>query len=393
MTITANVGLSRADKAAQAGSEAARQAMATLDAPADLIIAFTNDRYDQAAVIQGIRSVTGQALLIGCSAPGVFSSEGFSTDSVAVMALRAKNLNVVPAMGEGIDDDPRQLGETVAETLLQNLSGAEDEYMVALTLVNPFSPFTTTVVQSTSDTLGPLCPLIGGGAGNNFKSAQTFQFINEEISSDALAAVLLQSSTPLGIGISHGYRPVGRPLIVTRSDNNIIYELDGQPAFEFYQQAWAGEAPDLELEEFRLFAKAHPLGLPQLRGEYVIRDLVGINPDGAIECASMIPENAVVYMMATDHDGLITAARDAAKEAIAELDGRPPAAVMVFDCATRLLLLGDDIAQDVDHIRDVIGPETPLIGMFSFGEIASPPQGGQAAFYNKTVVVCALAQT
>jgi hypothetical protein len=57
-----------------------------------------------------------------------------------------------------------------------------------------------------------------------------------------------------------------------------------------------------------------------------------------------------------------------------------------------LTLLGDDAATEIDHIRDVVGHETPLIGMFSFGEIAAPPGLGLAAFHNKTVVVCVLAQ-
>ena len=71
--------------------------------------------------------------------------------------------------------------------------------------------------------------------------------------------------------------------------------------------------------------------------------------------------------------------------------GRPLAALIFFDCATRLRLMGDEAAKDIDYVRNIIGLDTALMGMFSFGEVATPPEGGMAAFYNKTVVACALA--
>jgi hypothetical protein len=101
MTTIANVGLSRQGDAWRAGSDAATQAMAGLGGPANLVIAFTTDRYDQEAAVRGIRSVTGDAPLIGCCGGGNITSHGISVDSVAVMVLRSENLRVALAMETG----------------------------------------------------------------------------------------------------------------------------------------------------------------------------------------------------------------------------------------------------------------------------------------------------
>jgi hypothetical protein len=344
--------------------------------------------------VGGIRSAIGSAALIGCCTGGVITADDLSTDSVAVMALRSEDLGVTLAIEEGTHDDPHGVGQAVAETLVEHMPGVgeSEQHVAVITMADGLTGALTEVVQSLTDVLGPMCPLAGGGAGDNLRFVKTVQFIDDQISSDALATALLRAPVPIGIGVSHGWESAGRPLVVTRSVGNVIYELDGQPAFDVYRQAWADEAPGLDTEGFGAFAMAHPLGMPLGAGEYLIRDPLQARSDGAIECVAAVPENAVVHMMSGDKDALFAAARTAAQLAMDGLEGRPPAAVIVFNCVSRLLFLGDDAATEIDHIRDIVGHETPLIGMFSFGEIAAPPESGLAVFHNKTVVVCALAK-
>jgi hypothetical protein len=392
MTTQAGVGLSHQANARQAGAEAARQALAGLATSAEFIIAFTTDRYAPEEVIQGIRAVTGATPLFGCTAPGIFSGLCFSDDGIAVMALGGEGFKVTLALAEGVRAAPEQAGRMIAERAAETLgmTDTEGNYLAMLALIDAVSGFAAEVVDSMTDLLGPSWLIAGGAGCDNFKFIKSFQFTDDVVRSDALIAAMLRTPAPIGVGVSHGYLPVDRPLVVTRSASNIIYELDGQPAFEVYRRAWANEIPALNSEGFAIFAKAHPLGLPQLRGEYVIRDLVRVHPNGAIECVSTVPENAVVHMMKVDRAGLLQAARAAAEQAMAGLAGRPPAAVLIFDCVSRLTVLGEDKTAEIHQIQEVVGCETPLIGMFSFGEIATPPQGGLAAFYNKTVVVCVL---
>jgi hypothetical protein len=398
MTTIAKVGLSRHPDARQAGSDAAAQALIELGGPADLIIAFISERYDQGAVLQAIRSETDAAPLFGCAAGGIVTRHGLDSDGVAIMALRSEDLRIAMAM-EAAHPVPDRTGEANAETLAQQVatSDAEHEYGIALTLINPFNCDPTQVVRNIVDGLGPICPLAGAvSAGVNValdagQGAPAIE-IGPSLQSNALSAVLLRSPVPIGVGVSHGFKPTGRPLVVTRSAGNLVYELNGQPAFELYWKMCGDGLPQADSPELSATLKRHPLGLPQIGGEYLVRDPAGIRPNGVVEFAAPIPENAVVHVMSADQKDIFAAARAAAQQAIDGLAGRPAAAVIIFDCVSRLNLLGDAAGGEIEHIRTVIGSETPCIGFFSWGEIAAPPSLGLAALHNKAVVVCALAQ-
>ena len=397
MTLIAKVGLSRYPDAQQAGSDAAAQALGELGGPADLIIAFIAERYDQGAVLQAIRSETA-APLLGCAAGGVIATQGTARDGVAIMALRSEDLRIAVAV-EAALPTPGQAGEAIAKTLARQaaMGGAEDECGLVLALLNPFSCDPTQVVRNIVDGLGPLYSLTGGvSAGVNValdagQEAQPME-IGPSLQANTVSTALLRSPAPIGIGVSHGYKPAGRPLVVTRAAGNLVYELNGQPAFEVYWKAWGDKPPQIDNPESFAAVRRHPLGLPQIRGEYPVRDLVGVRPDGALEFAAPIPENAVVHVMTGDQEDVIAAARAAARQAIDGLAGRSAAAVIIFDCLSRLNLLGDAADVEIEHIRSVIGDETPCIGFFSGGEVAAPPGFALATLHNKAVVVCALAQ-
>lgn len=393
MTTVAGVGFSNHEDARQAGAEAAAQALAKLDGAADLVIAFTTDRYDQAEAVAGIRAEIGAATLIGCCAGGVITAEQLSAEALTVMAVRSDGLKLHLAMEEGIQQNAVEVGETVARALGEYLDDVDlgERHVAAMVMADGLTGALTEVVQSLADELGPLCPLVGGGAGDNLKFLKTVQFINDDIRSDALAAALLDAEAPLGIGVGHGWKPAGNPLVVTRAVGNIVYEIDGRPAFDIYKEVWAEAAPDLSAETFGAFAMGHPIGMPLGAGEYLIRDPLQVQEDGSIVFVATVPENAVVHMMHGDLDDLYAAARDAAQQALDALEGQPPAAIIVFNCISRLLIMGEQAMVEVEHIRDVVGPDVPLIGMFSFGEIAPPAESGLAVLHNKTVVLCALA--
>jgi hypothetical protein len=398
MTVIAKVGLSRHPDAQQAGSDAAAQALVELGSPADLIIAFVAERYDQGAVLQAIRSETNAAPLFGGAAGGVITPQSIDRDGVAVMALRSEDLRIAMAV-EGAHPVPGRTGEAIAETLALQaaMSSAEDEYSVALTLINSFNCEPAQVVSNIVDGLGPLCPLAGAvstGVNIALDAGQETQptEIGPSLQANAVSAALLRSPVPIGIGVGHGFKPTGRPLVVTRSVGNLVYELNGQPAFEVYKKMCGNERLQADSPDLSAALARHPLGSPQIRGEYLVRDPAGVKTNGAIEFAAPIPENAVVHVMGGDREGIFAAARAAAQQAIDGLAGRPAAAVIIFDCSSRLVLLGDAATIEIEHIRNIIGNETPCIGFFSWGEVAAPPGLALASFHNKAVVICALAQ-
>jgi hypothetical protein len=208
--------------------------------------------------------------------------------------------------------------------------------------------------------------------------------LNEAQYADAIGATLFLTPGPIGVGVRHGYQPLGRPLVVIRIEGNILYELDGKTAFEAYAEQL--QDPTLTSENFAKVAENHPVGLPQMGREYIIRDPYASGPNGSLHLAGQLPKHAVVRIMKGDRESLLNSARQAAEDAMAGLGGKPPLFALVFDCITRVNYLGEAASVEIETIQQVLGPETPVIGLVSFGEIAAQPYS-PPAFHNKAVVV------
>ncbi len=391
MTIIAGSGSSRHTEAYQAGRLAAEAAVAPLQGHVPrLIIVFTTEPFEQADVLRGIRAITGPAALIGGCSGGLMTAQGIDPAGVAVLALTGDDLEVALALEPGLSSRPHLTAERAAEQVEDYLAEQEgsNRQSTALLFTDGLTGMLAVdmALQSASAVLGPLCPIVGGAAGDNLHYKQTYLFADEQIESDAVALALLTSSAPIGIGVRHGWKPVGRRLVITRSSGNIIYEIDSRPALEIYRELFP--QADITAETFREFTRYHPIGFPQLGEEFLIRLPLEVHPDGSIACAGTIPENAVAQIMVGSPDSLLDAAEAAATQAVAALAGSPIAAAIVIDCVTRPPLLGAEVGTELTRIQAIVGHDTPLIGMYSFGEVAADE--GPVCFHNKTVVVCAI---
>ena len=82
-------------------------------------------------------------------------------------------------------------------------------------------------------------PLVGGCAGDDLKMTRTFQFYGDRVLTDSVVAAGIASDAPLGIGVRHGWRRVGEPMVVTGSTGNQVFTLDDQPALDVYlERVW-----------------------------------------------------------------------------------------------------------------------------------------------------------
>jgi hypothetical protein len=395
MATQIGIGFSQLDSPLEAGHRAAEQALEPLAGQEpDLVVLFSTTDLKPSEVLAGVRAVAGEVPLVGGCSTGVIVPQGPFRSGVAVLALRSEEIQVVADIAPGASEDP--VGSSRA--LVRGLQAwkKEEAYRACngllLALVGALgSRAEAMVVEAMGDELRPLFRLVGGGARDPSGQITHSLFLNYEAHSEAVAAALFLTPGPVGVGVRHGYEPLSRPLVVTRAEGNVIYELDGRSAFQAYVDQFP-DHPELTLQNFGQFALDHPLGLPQMGREYMVRDPFGARPDGALECAGMVPAQAVVRIMTGNRETMIQSAREAAVEAMQPLGGRRPLLALVFSCVSRLAYLGPAAQQEVAAIREVIGPETPAIGLFSFGEIAAqldnPP-----IFQNKTVVVGVIGET
>jgi hypothetical protein len=379
------VGQSSNADARTAGKTAAAEALAGADPK--LLIVFCCEAYDLAELTAGIRDVAGDAPLIGCSTAGEICTDGPGDAGVVVTALGGPGFDVATAAACAAEGRLRDAGAEVARCL----DALPDKpHRVLLLLTDGLAGDQSEIVRGAYRVVGAEVPLVGGCAGDGLRMEGTFQLHDGEVLRHAVVAAAIASDAPLGIGVSHGWRRVGDPMVVTRSEGNRVHLLDDAPALDVYlQRLGAPPAAWNDPQAFTLFALTHPLGISRRSGEEV-RFVAGADfNDRSLQCIAQVPQGGLAWIMEGDDASVLEATDAACHDALAALDGRPPIGFVAFDCIARRGVLGEPgIRAEVDRIAG-FASGAPVAGFYTYGEIARTH--GISGFHNQTLVVLAVA--
>jgi hypothetical protein len=388
MPTKAGIGFSQLDSPERAGHQAMQQAIEALAGEEPGFVAlFSTADMEPDKVLSSVQALSKAPLIGGCST-GIIVPEGAYGHGVAILALSGAEMEAVTSVVRDYGADPARAGQTLVQELRNGAENVGRPFKGLLIIVadsQTSSAAMVNVVRALEDEMGPNCLLVGGGAQDPSGQIEVSVFVDGKAYGDAVAGAMILTSKVTSVGVRHGYRPFGDVMVVTRVDGSTLYSLDGRSAYQAYVDQFPN-SPDLTLEDFGQFALDHPLGLPQIGHEYVIRDPFQAGPRGELYCAGVIPRRAVVQIMEGNKETLIEAAQQSAQQAVAPLGGKPPLMGLVFSCVSRLGYLGPAAQDEVATIRETLGAETPFVGLFSFGEIAAQ-QDCLPAFHNKTAVV------
>ncbi len=370
----------------QPGLVAADQALPHGDAK--LLIVFCSDTLDLTTVLGDISRRSGGVPLIGCSTAGEIATEGPADASVVVAALGGEGFSVATTAAEGASGDLRAAGANAARCL----ASMEDRpHRVLLLLTDGLAGDQQEVVRGAYGILGAGVPLVGGCAGDDLKMTRTYQLFGDRVLTDAVVAAGIGSDAPLGIGVRHGWRRVGEPMLVTSSRGNRVYTLDDEPALDVYLQRLDIPQPARSSsEEVARIALIHPLGLSRRPGEEEVRFIGGGDfAERSLTCIAEVPQGGLVWVMEGDGDSVLDASRAACHDSLGGLEGRPALGVLVFDCIARRGVLGDaGIKAEIDQVAAAAGG-APVAGFYTYGEIARTR--GINGFHNQTLVALSMA--
>jgi hypothetical protein len=368
-----------------AGRAAALAALGDGDGDAKLLMVFCSASYDPAAVLAGIRSVAAGTPLIGCSTTGVIAG---GAAAVAVVALGGPGFSVATGVSLDVSGRQRDAGAEAARCVARL---ADRPHQVLVLLTDGLTVGQEEMLAGAYGIVGASMPMIGGASTPDPAAARrTFQLHGDQVVANAVVAAAVASDGPFGVGLRHGWRKVGEPMIVTKSDRNEVHTLDDRPAVEAYLSR-LGAPPEAFAEPaaFERFAECRPIGV-RSRGGEVVRN-VG-NSSGlarGVLCSSGdVPEGGLIWPMEGDVGTVLAAASDACRAAVDGLAGAPPLGLVAFDCETRARFLGP--AHQRDEVGRMVGhaAPAPLAGLYTWGEIARTK--GINAFHNQTLVVLAV---
>lgn len=378
------VGQSNDPDARTAGAAAAGQAVTGPDPR--LLVVFCSEAYDLPALLAGVNEAGSGAAVVGCSTAGEISSNGPGDASVVVMALGGPGFTVATGAAQASEGNLRQATADAA-SCVEKLGAAP--HRVLLLLTDGLAGDQQEVVRGAYQTVGAEIPLVGGCAGDGLKMKGTYQLHGTEVLGNAVVAAAIASDAPMGIGVRHGWRRVGRPMLVTSSTGNRVNYLDDSPALDVYlDRLNAPEEARRDPAAFTAFALTHPLGLNRRSGEEVRFVAEADFEDRSLVCIAQVPQGGHAWIMEGDDDSVLSATDEACGEAVRALGDHPPIGLLAFDCIARRGVLGEPgIEREVQRISG-FAAGAPVAGFYTYGEIARTH--GISGFHNQTLVVLAL---
>jgi hypothetical protein len=398
MSIKAGIGTSHHHNPNVAGREAAEQALekAGVSKP-DFVFMFASSSYDQHSLLRAVRESTGGAPLSGCSAEGTINGDEAdeSNFSVLVTAISSEELRWHNGIARGLEDDSRAVGQRVAQDLLPNLSPDTIGLFVfpdgrTDNLDNFFAGLEENLPSD------QFFPLWGGGANNNIVAywEPTYQYCDDEIVSDGVSYALLSGEAQAVWAISHSLIPIGGERIVTRSQGNVIYEIDGKPAVDVLKE-YLPEGALADDRDWMRYAISLALCFraPSYMKdeEYIVRGVPAVNlTDGSIIVQTEVEEGTSIWFSSRDKEKLATGLDRMATQIKEQLGGEKPKLVLQFECATRgkMMLRDQEKLHLLKRFRQSLDPDAPWAGFYTWGEIGTVEEHNDRHLY--TAVVLAL---
>lgn len=231
--------------------------------------------------------------------------------------------------------------------------------------------------------------ITGGICGDDARFEKTLASYNEmPREGEVILIGFYGDSLEISFASSGGWQPFGPERVITRSDSNILYEIDGQPALELYKK-YLGEKAD-ELPQASLL---YPLNVTAPgKQQALVRTILSIdNENQSMVLAGDVPENSKVQLMMANIDGIAHGALLAAEYAMEQRKTKPEIAILI-SCVGRKLAMNQRVEEEIEQVKDTIGNTAAITGFYSYGEIAPFVGSHYSQLHNQTMTLTLLSE-
>jgi small ligand-binding sensory domain FIST len=368
--------LSLAGDASRAVEEICRDVPSRLGGPPDLALLFFSPHYLHAVadLAAGVQTSLTPRCLLGCPGEAIVGNDREVEEGPALSLWAARWSRPVALAPFHLILERTSEGASLLGWPDALLEASPPEAAVVL-LGDPYTfPVDVFLHQINED--APGLRVLGGMASGIREAGECRFLYGGEVRDQGAVGVVLQGPLGLRSIVSQGCRPIGRPLVITRAEDNVILELGGKPAVEQLRDLWQILTP----EEQGLVQQGLHIGRVITeyrdqfqRGDFLVRNVMHLDRrTGALVITDRVRVGQTVQFHVRDSQ---TADEDL--HALLQLDRvaheRPPAAALLFSCNGR----GTRLFPMADHDAKVIRTEAgtiPLAGFFAQGELG--PIGG-----------------
>ncbi|MBI4341517.1 MAG: FIST C-terminal domain-containing protein [Candidatus Omnitrophica bacterium] len=366
-------GISDAVNASDAAELACRQVLEQLGPlSCDLACAFASPIYrtEWPQLLEAIHRRLKPKALIGCSGSGIIggTQELEWVPAISVVGAHLPQVRLHPFV---VSSDELE-ASSPGGFWIDKIGVSPEAHPVFVVVVDPYTSDPRKLVSELSATYRH-APIVGGLVSGGNEPGQHLAFMGTDVYREGAVGVAMAGNITMETVISQGCRPIGRPWIVTKAEDNIIWELAGRQALAVLHEVLSSLSPDdRELaQQGSIFVG---LAFNEMRqafgsGDFLIRNIVGIDPgQGAIAVSDQVETGQTVQFQLRDPSTSRQELRRLVQQVYQLPNTPPPAGCLVFNCTGRGKSLYGTSHHDIRTIQMVSG-KLPVGGFFCNGEI------------------------
>ena len=331
-----------------------------------------------------LRQAHPNAMIIGCSTAGEIRDTYVHDQSLVATAIRFDSTRL---KGHGVVLEPggssREAGKTIGKALMA------DDLVHVLVLSDGLHVNGSELVAGLSAGLPRRVTITGGLAGDGENMGHTLVCLDCEPRANLIAAVgFYGDRLRVGCGSLGGWDPFGPERKITKSEGNVLYELDGQSALGLYRKFLGEKASELPAS-----ALLFPLSLRTKDGSTgIVRTVLAVDEESqSMTFAGDLEEGSYAKLMKANFERLIDGAWGAAR-ICAEAQEVPAQLAVLVSCVGRKLVLRQRIEEEVEAVREVLGDAPTMTGFYSLGEISPFTPGARCELHNQTMTITTFAE-
>ena len=363
-----------------------------LDSDSTLVLAFCASEFlKNTSALTELNNAYPHSCVTGCSTAGEIYRDIISDHSISVAVIKFEK-SAVALVEENIQNVSYsfEAGKNLATKLKRIQLEKKENLKSVIVFSNGLTINGSMLVEGLKQNLPHTVIVTGGLAGDGNRFKETWVLKNDLPNTSSVVAIgLYGESIEIGYGSQAGWDPFGPERVMTRSEGNILYEIDGQPALALYKKYLGDRAQDLPASGL-LF----PLAIRDntLSEKQVVRTILSVNEDNqSITFAGDIPQGWYGQLMKADHDRLIEGASLAGQLANSQIPAPKKSLNIAISCVGRRLVLGERSEEEVEATLDMLSKDSDLIGFYSYGEI-SPSGLNSCDLHNQTMTVTSISE-
>ena len=316
--------------------------------------------------------------VVGCSTCGEILGSDLLDESLSVAVAKFDHTDIRSATCE--INNPKDSYEAAVK-LAEQLRG--DKLRSVFVLSDGLNVNGSELAKGFNEMLPDGVTVSGGFAGDGPRFERTFVLKDGKPTTGVISAVgFYGDEIQVGHGSRGGWDKFGHERVVTRSEGNELFELDGKPALEIYKEYLGDKASELPASGLMF-----PLSIRHEQGgkKAVVRTILGVNEErNSMIFGGDIPQGSIAQFLYANFDRIIEGAADVANDSS---EGYNTDSLTIgISCVCRRFILRDRTEEEIEAVVDLLPKGSFLAGFYSYGEISSLDDG-TCEFHNQSMTL------